>query len=103
RLGANIPFPNEKNGMGLNVINDQLGPVSQTYIDAAYSFQIKLSESTKLSFGVNAGGSLLNVDYTKGDFKDPNEPLLNDNQVNKFYPTVGAGIFMYGDNWYTGV
>ena len=103
RLGANIPFSNEKNGLGLNVINDQLGPVSQTYIDAAYSFQIKLSENTKLSFGVNAGGSLLNVDYSKGDFKDPNEPLLNDNQVNKFYPTVGAGIFMYGDNWYTGV
>ncbi|MCG2459782.1 type IX secretion system membrane protein PorP/SprF [Flavobacteriaceae bacterium F89] len=103
RLGANVPFSNEKNGMGFNVINDQLGPVSQTYLDAAYSFQIKLSEATKLSFGVNAGGSLLNVDYTKGDFKDPNEPLLNENQVNSFYPTVGAGVFMYGDDWYTGI
>ncbi len=103
RLGTNIPFSNEKNGMGLNVINDQIGPVSQTYLDAAYSFQIKLSDYTKLSFGVNAGGSLLNVDYNKGNFEDPNEPLLNENQVNSFYPTVGAGVFMYGDNWYTGV
>lgn len=103
RLGANIPFVNQKNGMGFNVINDQLGPVSQTYLNVAYSFQINLSEDTKLSFGVNAGGSLLNVDYTKGDFKDPNEPLLNGTQGNNFYPIVGAGLFMYGDQWYTGI
>lgn len=104
RFGVNLPFQNEKNGLGFNVVSDQLGPTTQTYIDVAYSFQVKLSEETKLSFGVDAGGSLLDVDYTKGDFENPNEPLLNSaDTFNKFYPTVGAGIFMYQQNWYVGL
>lgn len=104
RFGVNLPMANEKNGLGFNVVSDQLGPTTQTYIDFAYSFQVKLSEDTKLSFGVDAGGSLLDVDYTKGDFENPNEPLLNNaDTFNKFYPTVGAGMFMYQENWYLGL
>jgi len=90
--------------LGFNVVSDQLGPTSQTYIDLAYSFQVKLNDDTKLSFGLDAGGSILDVDYTKGDFENPNEPLLNgEDTFNKFYPTVGAGVFMYQENWYLGL
>ncbi|MCM4173784.1 type IX secretion system membrane protein PorP/SprF [Arenibacter sp. TNZ] len=104
RFGVNLPLANEKNGIGFNVVSDQLGPTSQTYIDLAYSFQVQLSDDTKLSFGVDAGGSLLDVDYTKGDFENPNEPLINSaDTFNKFYPTVGAGVFMYQQNWYMGL
>ena len=77
RFGVNLPLANEKNGLGFNVVSDQLGPTTQTYIDVAYSFQVKISDDTKLSFGVDAGGSLLDVDYTKGDFENPSEPLIN--------------------------
>lgn len=104
RFGANVPFSNRKNGLGFNVISDQLGPTSQTYIDLAYSYQVKLNSDTKLSFGIDAGGSILDVDYTKGDFQNPDEPLLNgEDTFNKFYPTVGAGVFMYQENWYVGL
>ncbi len=103
RLGTNIPFSNEKNGLGFNIIHDELGPSTQTYFDVAYSFQVKVSDETKLSFGVDAGGSLLNVDYSKGTFEVINEPLINSNTFNKFYPTIGAGAFLYGENWYTGI
>lgn len=103
RLGVNLPFENEKNGLGLNIVNDELGPSTQTYFDISYSFQVKVSDDTKLSFGIDAGGALLNVDYSKGDFEIANEPLLNQNTFNDFYPTIGAGLFLYGDNWYTGV
>jgi len=57
RLGTNIPFTNEKMGMGFNVVSDQLGPSTQTYIDLAYSYQFNVSENTKLSFGMDVGGS----------------------------------------------
>lgn len=102
RFGTNVPFGNEKHGLGFNVINDQLGPTSQTYIDASYSFQVKLSETTKLSFGLSAGGSLMDVDFSKGDFEINNEPLLNSSTVNNFYPLVGAGMFLYDEDWYLG-
>ncbi len=102
RLGTNIPWANERNGMGFNVVSDQLGPTTQTFLNAAYSFQINVSEYTKLSFGLNAGGALLDVDFTKGNFEDPNEPLLTNQVFNEFFPTVGAGVFLYEDTWYLG-
>ncbi len=103
RFGVNIPMSNEKNGLGFNVVNDQLGPSSQTFVDIAYAYQVQVSDDAKLSFGIDAGGSFLNVDFSKGDFENPNEPLLNGSTINNFYPTIGAGAFLYADNWYTGL
>ncbi|MCR9227355.1 MAG: type IX secretion system membrane protein PorP/SprF [Flavobacteriaceae bacterium] len=104
RGGANIPFKNEKMGLGINVVNDVLGPSTQTYFDVAYSYQIQLSEDTKLSFGLNAGGSSLNIDYSKGNFENPSDPSILGGKYNNFYPTVGAGLFMYHEeDWYLGV
>lgn len=102
RFGANIPMANGKNGLGFNVVSDQLGATSQTFFDVAYSYQVNLSVDSYLSFGIDAGGGILDIDFTKGNFQDPNEPLLNTTVFNKFYPTVGAGIFMYATDWYLG-
>jgi len=103
RGGANIPFNNEKMGLGINIVNDVLGPSTQTYFDVAYSYQIQLSEETKLSFGINAGGSSLNIDYSKGTFEDPSDGSILGGNYSNFYPTVGAGLFMYHkEEWYLG-
>lgn len=102
RLGVNMPFKNETNGLGINIVNDELGPTTSTYIDFAYSFQVNVSDNTKLSFGIDGGGSFLNVDFSKGTFENPGEPILDRELIKKFYPTVGAGLFLYSDNWYLG-
>ncbi|KPM31389.1 Membrane protein [Croceitalea dokdonensis DOKDO 023] len=102
RFGTNIPLANEKMGLGFNVINDELGPVSQTYIDIAYSYQIAVSDDTWLSFGMDAGGALIDVNYADGTFQNPGEPLLFGEEINNFYPTIGAGLFLYAEDWYLG-
>jgi len=103
RGGANIPFSNEKMGLGINIVNDVLGPSKQTYFDVAYSYEIQLSDETKLSFGLNAGGSSLNIDYSEGTFEQGSDPSLLGGNYSSFYPTVGAGLFMYHEeDWYLG-
>ncbi|WP_394975483.1 type IX secretion system membrane protein PorP/SprF [uncultured Croceitalea sp.] len=103
RFGANMPLSNDKMGLGFNVVSDQLGPSSQTYIDVAYSYQVNLSSDSWLSFGLDAGGSFLNLDYSQGNFQNPSEPIIGGDNLNQFYPILGGGLFMYGENWYTGV
>ncbi|WP_318344023.1 PorP/SprF family type IX secretion system membrane protein [Flagellimonas baculiformis] len=104
RAGANIPFKNERTGLGINIVNDELGPSRQTYLDVAYSYQIQLSDETRLSFGLNAGGSLLDIDYSRGTFENPSDPSILGENYNSFYPTIGAGLFMYHEeDWYLGV
>lgn len=104
RAGANIPFKNERTGLGINIVNDELGPSRQTYLDVAYSYQIQLSDETRLSFGLNAGGSMLDIDYSRGTFENPSDPSILGENYNSFYPTLGAGLFMYHEeDWYLGV
>ena len=103
RLGANVPLSNETMGLGLNLISDQIGPSTQTYVELAYSYQLNVTDATKLSFGMDVGGSFLNVDFSKGTFENPGEPILGGETISKFYPTVGAGFFLYEDDiWYLG-
>lgn len=102
RFGVNLPLRNRKHGLGFNVVNDQLGPTTQTFVDVSYSFQVQFESDLFLSFGLDAGGSLLNVDFSKGTFENPGEPILDEETINEFTPTVGAGIFLYKQNWYMG-
>lgn len=103
RFGVNVPFANEKTGLGLNVINDALGPSDQTFITVSYSYQVNISDEAKLSFGLSGGGSLLNLDFSEGTFNNPNDPATTGETINNFYPVVGAGVFVYQDNWYSGL
>lgn len=102
RFGANVPLSNERSGLGLNVVLDELGPSKQTYANLSYSYQINVSDITKLSFGMVAGGSFLSLDYSEGSFVDPSDPTLIGENSSNFYPTVGAGLFLYEDDWYLG-
>ncbi|MEM9649527.1 MAG: type IX secretion system membrane protein PorP/SprF [Bacteroidota bacterium] len=103
RLGVNVPLSNERTGIGLNVVLDELGPSKQTYANISYSYQVNLSDATKLSFGMVAGGSFLNLDYSEGSFVDPSDPSIVGDNFSNFYPTVGAGLFMYEEDWYLGL
>lgn len=103
RFGVNYPLGNRKHGLGFNAVNDQLGPTSQTFVDVSYSFQIKFEYDVFLSFGLDVGGSFLNVDFSKGTFENPGEPILGVETLNEFTPTIGAGLFLYHRVWYLGV
>ncbi len=103
RAGINMPFADTGHGLGFNIVNDQIGPSTQTYFNLAYSYEVDLSAAIKLSFGMDIGGTLLNVDFSKGTFENPGEPLNNQN-LSEFYPTLGGGLFMYQDDlWYLGI
>jgi len=93
----------EQIGVGLSVVNDRLGPSNEVYTDANFSYTLKMGEQGKLAFGLKAGVRVLNIDWSKGIYRQEGDPLLNTNINNRFNPTIGAGIYYYTDNWYAGV
>lgn len=90
-------------GLGLNVTNDKLGPERQTMITAAVAAKIKLSRKVKLSLGVNGGMDLISVDWSMGQAKSDNDEAFNQNIKNRVRPVIGAGLYVYSDNWYVGL
>ncbi|QLE00620.1 type IX secretion system membrane protein PorP/SprF [Galbibacter sp. BG1] len=104
-LNVHSPIRRSNLGVGLSIINDQLGDgVSQeTFFDADISYTIQTSYQGRLSFGLKLGGSLLNVDFTKLNQYDDVELTGQNNIDNKFSPNIGAGIYYHADKYYVGL
>jgi type IX secretion system PorP/SprF family membrane protein len=102
-FGLHGPLRNQKIGLGLNIISDQLGPSSEQFVTGNVSYTIDTSFKTKLAFGLKAGARMLNIDWSKGRFYDNDDVLLKTNIDNKIMPLLGAGLYLYSDNWYVGL
>ena len=68
------PINNSRVGIGLSIIQDEIGPSDKSMISADFSYTIHTSETYKLSFGLKGTASLFNVDYTKLNRYDLNDP-----------------------------
>ena len=97
------PLKNQKIGLGLNIISDEIGPSSEQFLTGNFSYTIQTSYKTKLALGVKAGARMLNIDWSKGSFYDNNDVLLKNNIDNKIMPLLGTGAYLYSDNWYLGL
>lgn len=87
-------------GLGINLIHDEIGPARELSLDANVSYGVKLSEDANLSFGLKLGGRSLNVDPRRGNPETQSDQLLG--VLDRFLPTIGAGIFYYKPKWYLG-
>ena len=92
----------ERIGLGITAINDKLGASNNTIVNANFAYEIPTGYKTKLSFGLNAGLDILNIDWSKGSFANDQDPIFREN-LNQTRPIVGAGVFFYSDKWYVGV
>ena len=101
-LGIHSPLRNERVGLGLNIVSDALGPATETFVDANFSYTIPLNANDlKLSFGVKGGVHFLNTDWSKGIYRDP-DVAFNQN-LNLTSPMIGAGLYMHTRKWYFGL
>lgn len=94
---------NDAIAIGLNVVNDKIGPSSLTVINAAISSKVALSNDISLSFGLNGGIDMISVDWSKGQSMVEDDAAMTNNIQNRVRPMVGAGAYLYSDNWYFGV
>lgn len=95
------PISYNGQGLGLSVINDQIGPSTETSLTANYSYPIRLSEEIVMSLGISASINFLEVDYSKLDIYDPNDPDLT-GTLSKTSPNIGAGVYFHTPKWYFG-
>lgn len=85
-------------GLGLSVISDKLGPVTETNIYADVSYTLKLSNDHRLAFGIKAGATFHNIGLAGLDLIDEGDPFFQN--VNSVTPNLGAGFFYYSDVYY---
>ncbi len=103
-LGFHTPLgASQRVGLGVSIINDQIGPTSETYFDIDFSYTLQTSDEGRLSLGLKAGGHLLDVNFNELNQYTQNDLLLQSNIENKFSPNIGVGAYYYTDRFYLGI
>ncbi len=101
-LSYDTPIGYSGVGLGINLVNDVIGPSRETSIDANVSYTVRTTDEANLAFGMKLGGRLFNIDWTKGIYRDKDDLQLAA-PINRFLPTIGAGVYYYTNNWYVGL
>ncbi len=100
-VSLNTPFNNSKLGLGVSIVNDEIGPSTNNSISADISYYIPVSESCKLSFGVKGTANIFDIDVTKLNPGDQTDPAFQ-NMDNEFSPNIGAGLYLHSQKGYLG-
>ena len=100
-FSVHSPIKKQKIALGATFFNDEIGVTQQTGINACYAYRIFMPHST-LSFGLQAGFTSYRSDLTRVRVQDPNDPNFGTDDVNKFMPNFGTGIYYFTDRFYVG-
>lgn len=101
-ISVHSPIGLNNVGLGFSVVNDQIGPASETYANIDFSYMLDVGVDSRLSFGLKAGGHVLNVDLQSLQLPNQNDPRFQQNVENRFSPNIGAGVYFHTSRFYIG-
>lgn len=90
-------------GVGLTIVSDKTGPITQTNIDATYAYHLGITETLNLAVGVSAGVSHNLIDVSKLTYVDQNDPTIQGLTPSQWKPDLGVGVWAYSSNYFFGV
>ena len=89
-------------GLGLSIVNDQIGPTSETNFDVDFSYTIWTSTEGRLSFGLKASANLLDIRFSELN-QFTTDPTLQQDIDNRLTPNIGAGVYYHTNKYYLGL
>lgn len=104
-LTIQAPLRNENIGLGVNVIDDQVGLEKRFAIFADYSYRLILKEGVYLRLGLKAGFTNYENDLTQYNLYVPggtHDPAFDGVVDKKFMPNFGVGAFLHSEKYYAG-
>ena len=101
-LNLHSPIGYRGVGLGFSIVNDKIGPTSETNFDIDFSYTIYTSTEGRLSFGIKASGNLLDIRFSDLNQFAPDVTLENDID-NQFTPNFGAGVYYHNEHFYAGL
>jgi type IX secretion system PorP/SprF family membrane protein len=96
------PFAKQKMALGLNVFNDQIGPMRNAGVMGTYAYILQAGKM-KLSFGLRGGVFNSRLDRSILSYQDPSDRFNNTGTVNALVPTFDFGTYLYSKRFFAGL
>ncbi len=103
-LAGDLPFMmgNIHNGVGLQLVNDQIGLFTHQRLAAQYAYKHKFLGGT-ISVGIQAGLIMESFDGSEVDLGEASDPAFTTSEVDGRSLDLGAGIYYTHGRWYAGL
>lgn len=95
------PLHDEKAAVGIMVLRDKVGVISQQNVSGAFAYRIKFGNAATLSMGLQGGLVFYDADYSQL-IVDPSDPVFSQNS-RSVRPNFGAGAYYYTSSFYAGI
>ncbi len=103
-LAGDMPFfaLNTYHGVGLQLLNDDIGLFSHQRLSAQYAYKRRLFGGT-ISVGIQVGLLSEKFKGSELDLREENDPAFTTTDVNGTALDLGAGIYYKHRLWYAGI
>jgi type IX secretion system PorP/SprF family membrane protein len=102
-LSIHSALPRSRIGLGLQVYNDQLGPMKNTGVNATVAYHLPITKNTKLSFGMSGTLNDVRIGWDNIHINDQNDPSFINNPSSSMVPDINAGLYLYKTRFYLGL
>ena len=90
-----------KTALGLSIVSDVIGPTTEQSLTADYGYTFYNDYGSKITLGLKAGVSNLQVDYSILNLANTSDAQFSEN-TSLLSPQIGAGIYYNNDRFYAG-
>ena len=98
-----LPESDKIHGIGLNLYYDKNGAYRKGGGDLLYAYHFDISRHKDLVIGLGLLLSVYQNSMDETEFADANDPLIGGGISRSINPDAGAGIFLHGNKFYTGL
>lgn len=101
---GHMPFANRRNGLGLNIISDNIGMDNIFKFGVDYAYRIQLEGRNVLALGIGAQFETARTDWGEtNSFVDPGDPNIGNAADRNSVFNVGPGVYFKNQKFYVGV
>ncbi|MFN8394501.1 MAG: type IX secretion system membrane protein PorP/SprF [Bacteroidia bacterium] len=100
-LAIHSPSRNGRYGFGLNLVNDHISYLGQTWVNGLFAYRIPTKRG-KLALGLQGAFSHYRINWNEAYLINPNDQILSTHGRSLFLPNVGFGIYYNEKNWFAG-
>ncbi|GAA4299598.1 PorP/SprF family type IX secretion system membrane protein [Aestuariibaculum suncheonense] len=102
-LSIHSPLRNDRIGLGLSFMEDDLGPENFTYLYGDFSYAIPTGQTGKLAFGIKGGFTQYSLDSEFLNDPSVAEDTYFKGFSNRWSPNIGLGVYWSTNKWYLGL
>lgn len=101
-ISGHAPMAKLRGGVGAYFVNDKLGPIANTELQASYAYYMNL-KGARLSVGIRGGIISQKINFDLFRAIDSSDPLLNrKGSETQIRPDISFGVLYRKDNYYLG-